>query len=47
MVPETGGKVWRFLFSADLIMGALLVLFAGALVISDSGPPCRACWCRS
>jgi hypothetical protein len=31
MVPETGGKVWRYLFPALLMMGALLVLFAGAL----------------
>jgi hypothetical protein len=31
MVPETGGKVWRYLFPAVLMMGALLVLFAGAL----------------
>jgi hypothetical protein len=31
MVPETGGKVWRFLFPAVLMIGALLVLFAGAL----------------
>jgi hypothetical protein len=31
MGPETGGKVWRYLFPAVLIMGALLVLFAGAL----------------
>ena len=38
MVPETGGKMWRYLFPAVLMMSAVLVLFAGALGDLGSWP---------